>query len=175
MTTNYISDLGAGPNGSDIVFNIGVIIAGIFYIPFYVYIGRYLQKKSDNINFIKKGMIAGIIAAIAHIFIGIFPLSSENQFSNNMHGLVALILFINAAIMAFIYGVSEHRNVNIPLVLTILSFCYAILDITVIISAIIDSVISVHIQAHTFLIEWLTLYISLVWAIAHIFYTLEHR
>ena len=37
-TTNFISDLGAGPNGSDIVFNTGMILYGSFNIPFYTYL-----------------------------------------------------------------------------------------------------------------------------------------
>jgi len=74
MCSNFISDLGAGPNRSDIFFNIGLIFTGISIMPFFVYIGWYLQKRQTS-NSIIIGMIAGLIGSIGMILVGIFPLA----------------------------------------------------------------------------------------------------
>ena len=152
-----------------------MIASGIFYIPFFVYVGWYLQKNGENISLLKKGMIAGFITGVARSLVGVFPLDPESSFSSSMHLLVALVLFVSASIMAFIYANSERKIPEFPIILTLLSFCYAILDIAFIISGIIDNILGVHTQVHTFLIEWSAFYIGLVWVIAHIYYILNHK
>ena len=174
VTTNFISDLGAGPNGSDIVFNTGMILYGIFNIPFYTYLGWYLSQKRDD-NSLRIGMIAGIIGSIGQILAGVFPFDPNNNFSYNMHIIAAGILFYAVLIMLLIYGISEYRNPNIPKVLSILAFISAILYGTFITSAIIQYLISTPFQTYTYVTEWIGSWMMSVWVIAHIYYTLKNK
>ena len=100
-TTNFISDLGAGPNGSDIVFNTGMILYGIFLLPFYTYIGWYLSQRMDD-NSLRIGMLAGVIGSIGQILAGVFPFDPDDNFSYNMHIIAAGILFYALLIMLLI-------------------------------------------------------------------------
>lgn len=175
LTTNFISDLGTGPNGSDVVFSIGMILAGIIQIPYYIYLGWYLQKKDKNMNLLRKGMIAGIIASIGFILVGIFPFDPNDNFSYNMHIIAAGILFYGVLIMLLIYGISEYRNPKIPNLLSILAFITAILYGAFITSAIIQYLTSTPFQAYTYIIEWIGSWAMVVWMIAHIYYTLKNK
>jgi len=48
ILSNYISDLGAGPIGSRIIFSIGMILGGIFMIFLITFISRYLKGKEEK-------------------------------------------------------------------------------------------------------------------------------
>ena len=174
MSTNFISDLGTGPNGSDIVFNIGMILAGFFYIPFYVYIGWYLQKR-ENMNSLRMGMIAGLIGSIGMILVGVFPLNPNDKFSYNMHIIAAGILWYGVLIMLLIYGISEYRNPEIPNLLSIIAFITALLYGAFITSLIIQYLASIPFQAYTYIIEWISSWVMGIWMMAHIYYTLKNK
>ena len=175
ITTNFISDLGTGPNNSDVVFNIGMILTGIFFIPYFIYLGWYLQKKDKKMNLLIKGMIAGLIASIGLILVGFFPLDPENLYSYNMHIIAAGILFYGLLIMLLIYGISEYINPEIPNLLSILSFIAAILFGAFITIVIIQYSSATPFEAYTYIIEWIGLWATGVWAIAHIYYTLKNK
>ena len=173
-TSNFISDLGIGPNGSDIVFNNGMILSGIFLILFYTYIGWYLQKNGSNYS-IKLGILAGIVSSMGQILVGIYPLNSNNKFSYNMHILAAGILFYGLLIMLLIYGYNEYRNYKFPNSLTILSFIYAILFGAFITSVIFQYLSSIPFQIFTYILEWVGLWVGGIWIIAHIYFSLKNK
>ena len=62
--SNYISDLGDGPNNSDIVYNIGVMLSGIFYCFFFLYLMRYLQKKDGDLK-----LLLGELTFLQYLYI----------------------------------------------------------------------------------------------------------
>ncbi len=53
MVSNCVSDLGTGPNMSNVVYNIGSIITGLCQVPFYLSLVKYLQNRKANIYLIK--------------------------------------------------------------------------------------------------------------------------
>jgi len=174
ITTNFISDLGTGPNGSDIVFSIAMILTGVLIMPFYVYIGWYLQKR-ENQNSLRIGMIAGLIGSIGMMLVGVFPLNPNDIFSYNMHIIAAGILFYGVLSMLLIYGISEYRNPEISNLLSILAFITAGLYGAFMTSVIIQYLASIPFQAYTYIIEWIGLYVMGIWIIAHVYYTLKHK
>ncbi|MFX1445554.1 MAG: DUF998 domain-containing protein [Promethearchaeota archaeon] len=175
MSTNFISDLGTGPNGSNFVFNIGMIITGFFFMLFYVYIGLYLQKINDNVKSLKVGITAGIIGSIGMILVGIFPLNPNDRFSYNMHIIAAGILFYGVLIMLLIYGTYESRNQEIPKLLSIIGFITAGLYGAFMTAVIIQYLASVPFQAYTYIIEWIGSYSAGLWIITHVYYILKHK
>ena len=174
ISTNFISDLGAGPNGSDIVFNIGMILLGFFSIPFYVYIGWYLQKR-ENMNSLRIGMIAGLLGSIGMVLVGVFPLNPNDKFSYNMHIIAAGLLFYGILIMLLIYGTSEYRNPELPNVLSIIAYITALLYAIFITSVIIQFLVAIPFQAYTYIIEWIGSWVMGLWIIAHVYYTIKHK
>jgi len=174
ITTNFISDLGTGPNGSDIVFSIAMILTGVLIMPFYVYIGWYLQKR-ENQNSLRIGMIAGLIGSIGMMLVGVFPLNPNDIFSYNMHIIAAGILFYGVLSMLLIYGISEYRNPEISNLLSILAFITAGLYGAFMTSVIIQYLASIPFQAYTYIIEWIGLYAMGIWIVSHVYYTLKNK
>jgi len=76
MFSNFLSDLGDGPNNSNIVFNSGMIISGIFGIFIFFYLMRFLQDKKGNSRLIFSAFIMGFIASIGAIMVGIFTVKT---------------------------------------------------------------------------------------------------
>ncbi len=174
MSTNFVSDLGTGPNASNIVFSIDMILTGALIMPFYVYIGWYLQK-GENLKTFKTSMIMGLIGTIGLILVGVFPLNPYDNLSYNMHIIAAGILFYGTLCMLLIYGISEYKDSKIPNLLLFLSLFTAGLFGAFITSVIIQYLLSVTFQAYTYILEWIGLYIAGLWIIAHVFYTLKHK
>jgi len=174
ISTNFISDLGTGPNGSDIVFSIGMILTGVSIMPFYVYIGWYLQK-GENLNSLRIGMIAGLIGSIGMMLVGVFPLNPNDNISFIMHIIAAGILFNGVLSMLLIYGISEYRNPEISNLLSILAFITAGLYGAFMTSVIIQYLTSTPFQSYTYLIEWIGTWVMGIWMIAHIYYTLKNK
>lgn len=174
ITTNFVSDLGTGPNGSNIVFNIGMIFTGTFLIFFYLYLGKFLKKLDDS-NSINVGMIAGLIGSIGEILIALFPLDSNNVFLYNMHILGAGLLFYGILIMLLIYGTSEYRSSEIPNLLAIISYISAILFGVFITLVIVQYLTSISFHMCTYIIEWIGLWIMGIWIIVHVHFTLKNK
>lgn len=104
--TNWISDLGIGPNGANIIFNLGLVVSGVLNIGFQLYVVRNLRKKGGPIKEIQVLQIIGIIATIGLIFVGLFPYN----ISLLAHGLSANIYFIGAFSYFILYGYISFKT-----------------------------------------------------------------
>jgi len=175
ITTNFISDLGARPNGADIAFSIGVIISGVLFIPFYLFLGRYLLKKGNNLSILIKGMYGGLIACIGSILVGVFPLDPDNKLLYNLHIIAAGLYFYGLLIMLMIYGISEIKIATIPNILGIFAIISAILLGAFITTLIFQYLTSTPFQTYTYITEWIGSWIMSVWIIANIYYTLKNK
>ena len=85
--SNFISDLGDGPNNSNIVFNVGVIISGIFNLFIYIYLTRFLQKKDANEKLILLAFITAFVSTIGTIMVGLFTSDTENTLHRTGAGM----------------------------------------------------------------------------------------
>jgi hypothetical protein len=151
-----------------------MILTGIIIMPFFIYIGWYLQKRQPH-NIIKKGMVSGSIGSIGMILVGIFPLDSNDQFSYNMHIISAGILFYGVLGMLLIYGIFEYQKHEISNVLSFLALVTAGLYGTFITSLIIQYLASIPFQSYTYILEWIGSYSAGLWVIAHVYYTLKNK
>lgn len=71
MLNHYVSQLGElGVSHFALIFNIGIFIGGLLYIPFNIGFGKYIGNRVAKI-----GIILGIITAIAGSLVGIFPMN----------------------------------------------------------------------------------------------------
>jgi uncharacterized membrane protein len=92
---NTISDQGgiiSNPDGYKI-WNLGLIILGIFSIPHFLYLYHILKSLSLVYSIVSTGL--GIICSLSMSFVGIFPLDFKVQ-----HGVFAAICFIGIFIKA---------------------------------------------------------------------------
>ena len=94
-TNNALSDLGAMPGTTGIVFNFGLCASGLLSINFAVF-GMYAHFKENVLG--KLGAIIFALASIALICIGIF-----NENFSPMHYLVSVAFFVFLPISLFIF------------------------------------------------------------------------
>ncbi len=103
---NWISDLGGGKyTPAPFLYDTACIIAGLFTIPFFFYMEKFLTPDLNKITRMRvriaeSAFIFGILGAISYIGVGIF--SEDRDFG--MHQLVSELAFGGFAINAFLTG-----------------------------------------------------------------------
>lgn len=172
---NYISDIGAGPIGSRIVFGIGMILGAIFMIFLNLYISRYLQRKRENYRLILGFQASGIYAVLGLILIGIFPLDRAIVYAYLMHCIAAIVFFSFIAISNFYLGYIEYKNKEFSLILSIFSYLTAIFSAIFIVGFIIQELGLIYPHPFVYLTEWGFLGFVTIWLIVHGIYFLKRK
>ena len=104
---NWISDLGGGKyTPAPYLYDIACIIAGIFTIPLFFYMEKFLTPNLSKttrmrVRIAESAFIFGILGAISYIGVGIF---SEDRNYYGMHGLCSELAFGGFAVNAFFTG-----------------------------------------------------------------------
>ena len=118
MFNHYVSELGElGVSEFAMMFNIGLMIAGIFFFPFMIGLGLYL----DNIV----GKFASIVAAFSAVsifLVGVYPMNNEV-----MHGITAISFFLSGLIMTVLwaFAIIAQKEVKIPKIFSLGGFINA--------------------------------------------------
>lgn len=99
---NMVSDLGVGPGG--IFFSLGLIISGIFSIPFYVALARSLECDGSKEEMRKIGLIFFYISDFAYIMVGFFPSDKTIYIVYVAHGFFAIISWLTGIIYLIIFS-----------------------------------------------------------------------
>ena len=112
--TNWISDLGTGPNGSNIIFNTGWIISSGLILLFHVYqIQKLKEKIKRKYSIVLKLMAISNLAFTLGIFlVGVFP----GDFTFIYHIIGATFYFLGGLSFFSLYGLVAIFNKKIPLI-----------------------------------------------------------
>jgi len=175
ILSNYISDLGAGPIGSRIIFSIGMILGAIFMIFLILYISWYLKRKEEKSQLIWGFQSTGLIAEVGLILIGIFPLDRADTLVFSIHFFAAVIFFGFIAISNIYFGYIEYKNSEFPKIYAIISFLTGIVSAIFIFGFIIQELVPIPKQAFVFLSEWTFLAFVSIWLIVHGIYFWKKR
>lgn len=94
---HFISELGElGVSELAWVFNVGLILAGLAFIPFMIGLGLHLE------NIIAKvAMVVGVFSSITIVFMGIYPMNYRGA-----HALAALSFFFSGLFMAGLWSLA---------------------------------------------------------------------
>ena len=160
MVDNLVSELGVGPGG--IFFNIGIVITGILFIPFYICLGKSFSTEKINPNIKKVAVVSALISSITFSLIGFFPLSEENILINATHGTLAVIHWIHALISIVIFGILMIQDDNYTKFQAYYSFAVGLIIITFFLTQIP-------------LTEWIWTISIVVWILANSLYMLLHE
>ncbi len=105
--THYVSQLGELEVSEFAwMFNLGMILAGIIFIPFMIGLGLYLEN-----NLAKIAAIGGVYSAVSIVLVGIYPMDYASE-----HILVAMSFFFSGLIMVVLWAISiqTQGTVRIP-------------------------------------------------------------
>lgn len=158
--THYISDLGDGKNGSNVVFNIGRILSGIVLPFFYFNLMRYLQKNNGKKISTLLGFVSCLIAATGSILVGIYP----SQTAPRMHGIAAAMAFSGMFLTLIFFSRSEHSIPEIPKAHSMSGFIVAPLPILYMIFYVLMNSIGFS-REITLFFEWFTFFTMMAWVI----------
>ena len=119
--THWVSHLGVGPNGSDIVFNGGMVYSGIISWIYSLYLARYLHKNGALKILIIISLGCGIILGIGLLLLGVFPL----DLIFGIHNIAAGLFFYGGMFSCIIYGITAYFTPSISKLHSIIGFMIA--------------------------------------------------
>ncbi len=110
--THYVSQLGEiGVSEFAWMFNLGMILAGITFIPFMIGFGLYLEN-----NLAKLAGVVGVYSAVSIVLVGIYPMNFSTE-----HFLAAMSFFLSGLILVVLWSVSilKQETIRIPKVFSL--------------------------------------------------------
>lgn len=149
--THWISHLGNGPNGSNLVFNIGWIISSFILFFFHVYEIRTFRIKGAKERYLDLMSLMALSFSVGLLFIGIFPLNLGVS-----HSVAAFFYFLGGFGFALLYGILNLLIPRIPKKYAIVAFTTATCYLLYFLSPSITPYASKIGITMTFL-EWITL------------------
>jgi len=108
--THWVSSLGWGPNGSEPVFRIGIIVLGCLLIPYIISLTRYLwrEREEDKSRSVKilliSAFVSSAVALVGLLFVSIFGNIAQEGFF--LHLLGAVTFFAMTTVLMVLYTVS---------------------------------------------------------------------
>jgi len=171
MYSKFISDLGDGPNNSNIVFNTGIIISGIFNFFIYIYLTRFLQKKQGNEKLILLAFISAIISVIGTIMVGLFTSDTENT----LHRTGAAMSFFGSFFLIIFFGIAEYKISDIPNKYSVPGFILAPISIVFLVFFLLLILNTGFSSEITIFTEWLAFFANTTWLFIQGIYTLREK
>ena len=161
--THYLSHLGIGPNGSDIVFNLGSMVSGIVMVFFFLNLSVFLIKKEVPKILVNLSFIFGLMSSIGIFLIGFFP----GDGSQDLHNFVAGFFFLGGLAHCILYGISELKAKGISKLQALSGFVVAYFFIVFLFFTTInyfDPELSLEISHFS---EWILYTLLMLWIIGH--------
>jgi hypothetical membrane protein len=170
--THYLSHLGGGPNGSNIIFNVGIMVSGVLMVFFFLNLSAYLRRKQTNVILIYLSFIPGLISSIGTFFTGLFPYTVTQE----LHNLSASTFFLGGFAYLILYGISEWKTEGISKFQAFSGFIVAFFFLLFIIFTAINYFNPPLAQEQSHLVEWILFCALMFWVIQHeVSMTLDKR
>jgi len=129
--THWVSHLGWGPNGSEHIFRIGIIMLGCFVTPYMIFLTRFLwsDKGEEHAKIKNLIIICGIITALFAItglfMVSIFGNIAQPEFI--LHLMGAMIYFVMSGFFMIFYTLSmiiSKKWNKIQIIITIINLAF---------------------------------------------------
>ncbi|TFG00926.1 MAG: DUF998 domain-containing protein [Promethearchaeota archaeon] len=156
--THFISDLGDGPNGSNLVFNIGIIIGSFISIFFYIFLTKFLINHDGNTLLSGLGLIFGIVSFIGGLLVGSFPSATAPL----AHRVGALMSFGGSFFISIFYSLAELTTPNFNKKVAVLGFLIAPFPIMFLLTYLFLHFPGINSTIPIF-IEWLSYFTRMAW------------
>jgi len=160
--THYLSHLGIGPNGSNIVFNLGSMFSGIVMVFFFLNLSVFLINKEVPRNLINLSCIAGLISSLGNFLTGLFP----GDGSQELHNFVASFFFIGGLSYCTLYGIAEWKAKGISKLQALSGFVVAFFFVVFIFLNYVHFYIPELLELSHFS-EWILFTLLMFWIIGH--------
>ncbi|MFX0186963.1 MAG: hypothetical protein ACFE8A_04410 [Candidatus Hodarchaeota archaeon] len=160
MINNDVSVLGIGPGLAAIFFAIGLILIGVFAIPFVIFLGRILQQENENKKLTKRAVKISITSCIALSLIAFFPVI--NLVMIVIHAMLAVIFFVGECLSLIYFSLIMLRENKFSKMHAYFGFITA-------------GLIIFYIAVRWSIVEWIVFFVLGAWTIEISIYTLYKR
>ncbi len=167
IISNAVSDLGTGPNMSNIIYNIGTIITGICQFPFYLSLVKYLQDKKANLYLAQIVKLTFMTSAIGLIVLGVIPFRRENAIFFLGHGSAAATHYVAGSFAFIFYGLFEILILKFSKMLGIISFLTGIIYGILWVGYLTNFVFRIPQVEVNYTLQWIGLAGILIWSLLH--------
>ena len=167
MLSNCVSDLGTGPNMSNIVYNLGAIITGLCQIPFYLSLVAHFQNEKGNTFLIQITKLIFMVSAIGLILVGIIPFERDILIFFLGHGSAAATHYVAGSFAFLISGFFEILILKLSKLLGIISFLTGIIYLMLWVGYLIDFIFKIPQASVNYTLQWIGLAGILLWSLLH--------
>jgi hypothetical membrane protein len=161
--THYLSHLGIGPNGSDIVFNLGSMLSGIVMVFFFLNLSVFLIKKEVPKILVNLSLVFGLISSLGNFLIGFFP----GDGSQDLHNFVASLFFLGGLAYCILYGISELKGKGISKLQALSGFVVAFFFVVFIFFTTLSYFNPELALELSHFLEWILFGLLMSWIIGH--------
>ena len=127
ITKNLISDLGTG--AGNIFFNMGVFIAGLFLIPFFIVLGHKFKDEGENeylrIVMLILSLISAITFSLLGVTLGLYLLFPQITLFLTLHFFFATACYIFGALSLTLLGIMMIKSSKFSKILPFICFMAA--------------------------------------------------
>ncbi len=168
--THWISHLGAGPNGSSNVFNVGISMSSILLFFFYMYIIKDFRKRGANKILGYLFFLSNNGTCFGLLLVALFPYEIIT-----LHAFAAFTFFISGLISSILYvllilSTKGSNKIQALFALITTGFFCSHLIISIVIG--LSNALDIRIAKFT---EWLTLFAMLALIIESGFYHIRKK
>ncbi|KXH71049.1 MAG: hypothetical protein AM326_03965 [Candidatus Thorarchaeota archaeon SMTZ-45] len=97
MFNHYVSELGElGVSELAWMFNAGMVLAGILFIPFMIGLGFYIDNIISKIT-----ILVSVFSCVSIVFVGIYPMNYLTE-----HSISAISFFLSGMVMTFLWAIA---------------------------------------------------------------------
>ena len=156
-------------------FNIGRALSGILFVPFFIYLAKYIKDKGD-IGAVKLNvfnlliLISGLITAISLTLGGIFTMQGAPM----IHIVAGALFNFGIVFLCFFCGLAEYLIPEVPKKHAISGFIVAPLPIIFMIFFLLSNFMGFS-ESIMFFFEWLSFFAFIVWIINQGFYSFKRK
>ncbi len=109
--TCWVSSLGVGPNGAAQLFTVGLVVAGLLFIPFVLSLFFFLKSNATHARGSTwTGLLASCVSIFGAILAGIFNYHD----AGSVHVLASNLFFIGATVFIITFSIAIHRHHALP-------------------------------------------------------------
>lgn len=165
ILTHFISDLGDGPNFSNVVFNVGIIIGSCISLFFYIFLTKLLIERGANKVFSILGLIFGLVSFIGGLLVGLFP----SAVAPLEHRIGALLSFSGSFFISIFYSCAELTDREFNKIVAIFGLLIAPFPITFLLTFLFLHYPGINSTIPIF-IEWISYFTRMAWIITQSLY-----
>jgi hypothetical membrane protein len=159
---NMISILGGEYSPGALLFNLGIILSGIFAFPFFLHINRILKEENISKKLRKVALIIALVSCIVFTLVGVFPSLKYNELFRFLHGLFFLISMIGGVIYLLFYSLLFLKSTSFNRFLSYLGFAVIL-------------IFWIFLFTWIPIIEWLMTFAIIAWIMSISIYLLYKR